>query len=419
MLYEPSRHEALRPIRWDENVVRRTIERIVADTEAHFSEERYWPIHPLDAQDAHPPDHVETSLYDGACGVIWALHYLEDVGACALSRRYGALLERLFVDNRRALGARAAEYRGSFLLGDTPIAMMAFGEAPTAERASTLRDLIAGNIDHPARELMLGSPGTLLAALFLHERTGSERWSELFRLTANKLWTQLEWSAEHRCAYWTQRLYGRSSTYLDAVHGFVATALPLICGRHLLDDGAWHDWERTIGDTVARTANRVDAHANWRPELNEAEPGRKRLVQFCHGAPGFVICLADLPSTALDGLLLAACELVWSAGPLAKGSNLCHGTGGNGYAFLKLYRRTGAAIWLDRARSFAMHGIAQTGESALRYGQSRYSLWTGDLGFAIYLHDCLRAEAEFPTLDVFYAPRPRSVDPVDRARRTE
>jgi len=178
MLYEPSRHEALRPIRWDENVVRRTIERIVADTEAHFSEERYWPIHPLDAQDAHPPDHVETSLYDGACGVIWALHYLEDVGACALSRRYGALLERLFVDNRRALGARAAEYRGSFLLGDTPIAMMAFGEAPTAERASTLRDLIAGNIDHPARELMLGSPGTLLAALFLHERTvpgGSKR----------------------------------------------------------------------------------------------------------------------------------------------------------------------------------------------------------------------------------------------------
>ncbi|WFU43082.1 lanthionine synthetase LanC family protein [Bradyrhizobium sp. CB82] len=33
-------------------------------------------------------------------------------------------------------------------------------------------------------------------------------------------------------------------------------------------------------------------------------------------------------------------RFTWAAGPLTKGSNLCHGTGGNGYAFLKLYRRT-------------------------------------------------------------------------------
>jgi hypothetical protein len=32
----------------------------------------------------------------------------------------------------------------------------------------------------------------------------------------------------------------------------------------------------------------------------------------------------------------------------------------------------------------------------------RYSLWTGDPGFAIYLWDCLRGCADFPTLDVFY-----------------
>ena len=30
-----------------------------------------------------------------------------------------------------------------------------------------------------------------------------------------------------------------------------------------------------------------------------------------------------------------------------------HGTGGNGYAFLKLYRRTGNTMWLERARAFA------------------------------------------------------------------
>ena len=50
-----------------------------------------------------------------------------------------------------------------------------------------------------------------------------------------------------------------------------------------------------------------------------------------------------------------------------------------------------------------MHGIAQTQDDTARYGHARYSLWTGDLGFAIYLRDCVRAEAQFPTLDVFYA----------------
>ena len=35
------------------------------------------------------------------------------------------------------------------------------------------------------------------------------------------------------------------------------------------------------------------------------------------------------------------------------------------------------------------------------YGQLRYPLWTGDLGLAVYLWDCLQAQAQFPTVDVF------------------
>jgi hypothetical protein len=101
-------------------------------------------------------------------------------------------------------------------------------------------------------------------------------------------------------------------------------------------------------------------------------------------------------------LLLGAGEAIWQAGPLHKGSNLCHGTGGNGYAFLKLFARTGDHLWLERARAFAMHGIAQSEAHAAQYGQRRYSLWTGDPGFAIYLWDCINARAAFPTVDVFF-----------------
>ena len=60
-----------------------------------------------------------------------------------------------------------------------------------------------------------------------------------------------------------------------------------------------------------------------------------------------------------------------AAGPLPKGANLCHGTGDNGYAFLKLCQRTGDA------------------------------LWRGDLGFAAYLRDCMAGRPQFPTLDAF------------------
>lgn len=408
MLHDPARHEPLRPLAWDKSQVRAAIEHIVLDTEARFTEDRYWPLHPLDREGDEAPEQIETPLYHGACGVFWALHYLQAVGAATLSRSYVAELDRLLARNRAWLGGSAERERASFMMGDTPVQMMAFGEEPTEELESALDSLIAGNLEHPSRELMWGSPGTLLAALFLHERTGKQRWSDLFRLTADKLWTQLEWSPHHLCSYWTQDLQGRKSTYLDAVHGFVATASPLIRGRHLLEAEAWSAWERCIVTTVQRTADRLGAQANWRPQLDSASEARKKLLQFCHGAPGFVVCLAGLPSTALDDVLLAAGEAIWSAGPLIKGSNLCHGTGGNGYALLKLYQRTRDSRWLERARAFAMHGIAQTQEDASRHGQSRYSLWTGDLGFAIYLHDCLRAEAQFPTLDVFYAPRTRS-----------
>jgi hypothetical protein len=156
---------------------------------------------------------------------------------------------------------------------------------------------------------------------------------------------------------------------------------------------------------VRRCATIEDGLVNWRSRLTQPE-GRdaRMLMQFCHGAPGFVVALADFPSASLDDLLLGGGEATWRAGPLVKGSNICHGTGGNGYAFLKLYERTGDAMWLERARAFAMHAIGQTEADAARYGRMRYSLWTGDPGFAVYLWDCIEGRARVPTLDVFFAP---------------
>lgn len=398
MLFDPDRHEPLLAPGWDEERARDAIVRIVRDTEERFSPETLWPTHPMDAKNPAP----QYALYWGACGVIWALRYLERQGAASLSGNYDQSILPLLGPNRAVMGQANSPAFGAYLMGDTGIQLLQYWASPSGPTASELSRLIQANMNHPARELMWGSPGTLLAALFMYRRTAEPSWARLYQDTARALWSQLEWSEEVGCQYWTQDLYGQRSDYIDAVHGFVAAASPLIQGRDLLEPAEWASWQRCIENTVARTAEWEGNLVNWRAWLS-TPPGSARLMQYCHGAPGFVVCLADFPGEALDHVLAAGAEATWAAGPLRKGSNLCHGTGGNGYAFLKLYKRTGDSKWLDRARAFAMHGIAQTDAAARTYGQMRYSLWTGDAGFAIYLWDCIRGGDRFPTMDIFFA----------------
>ncbi|HTQ01875.1 MAG TPA: LanC-like protein [Casimicrobiaceae bacterium] len=339
------------------------------------------------------------ALYYGACGVVWALGYPDAVGAAPAHRDFAPHLEPI----RASIAAwLSPEIDGvaSYLMGETPLLMLRYGWTRDAVDGDRLEALIAHNADHPAREMMWGAPGTMLAALFLHRLTGESRWADLFRASARALWSHLTWSPEFRCRYWAQDLYGEQRSFIDAVHGFVGTASPLVMGRGLLEGDVWEAWRACIVETVSLTATREGPLANWRAQLYGPE---RMLMQYCHGAPGFVVCLADMPGPELDALLIAGGEATWAAGPLRKGANLCHGTGGNGYAFLKLFERTRDATWLTRARAFAMHALVQMEADEARYGGLRHSLWTGDEGFAIYLWDCIRGAAAFPTVDVFYA----------------
>lgn len=402
MLHDPARHEALVPRAWDAARARAAIERIVRDAEARRLPGGDWPLHPLDddGSAAAPP----TDLYLGSLGVVWALHYLASVGAVALQGP-AADLDALLRRHQAWQAESGFDAPGSYLAGELPLRMLIETRQPTAEGSARLAALIEAQFDHPSRELMWGAPGALLASLFLHERFADARWAELFRRGAHQLMAQREADPVLGGPLWTQQLYGRSSRYLGAAHGFAGAVLPLVRGRRLLDPAQWSDWQAWIVDTARRHAVTDGDGVNWPPEAAApGAPAQKRLMQICHGAPGMVVCLAGLPDAALDELLLAAGRAIWTAGPLAKGSNLCHGTGGNGYAFLKLHARSGDPRWLERARAFAMHGIAQTEADAERYGQGRYALWTGDLGFAVYLWDCLQGSALFPTLDTFWPP---------------
>jgi hypothetical protein len=243
----------------------------------------------------------------------------------------------------------------------------------------------------------------MLACVFMAAMTGEneqDRWRRAYRAQAERLLAELEETALG--PLWTQTLYGSSARYLGPVHGYAGNMLALLRGWSWLDPAQRAQVAAAIPRTLAATAWQSDMGANW-PAVAEslASP---RLVQYCHGAPGVVIVFADAPvaTPELDEVLRQAGEFIWRAGPLAKGPGLCHGTGGNGYAFLKLHARFGEPVWLERARAFAMTAIAQCRAARRRYGQGRYSLWTGDLGLAVYLQDCLTAaQPRFPTTDVF------------------
>lgn len=407
MLFDLERHEPLRDVPWDPLLAEAGLRALVADLERSRLQGG-WPVHPLDEEGDTPAGGFKT-LYLGSAGVAWALRHLQQAGAVQLQSTDPAALLRA-AHAAYLAQPDTGEVVPSFLLGEAGILLAlwrATGDAAAAER---LHAQVQANIGHPALEPLWGSPGTMLAAWQLWRLTGEARWRSLFLENVDALWARWDTpvgTGEPAGWLWTQDLYGRHTRYLGAAHGFAGNVHPMLKGADLLAPQRRAELYRRCADTLAATAVQAPQGVNWPPQAPEpgADPAQKPakwLMQWCHGAPGIITALADFPvglDRPLDAMLLAAGEAVWAAGPLAKGPGLCHGTAGNGQAFLVLHQRTGDDRWLSRARRFAMHALAQCGQQREAHGMGRFNLWTGDAGVALYLWQCLQAQAGMPTLD--------------------
>lgn len=353
MLYQREAHEPVTGEAWSAERVRDAIRMIAVDAEATFDDG--WSTHPLDEDEGR-----FRTLYLGGAGVIDALRRLGERGLVEIRREYVHYLERSL---EAPSDFPEDDGRRSLLMGETGIRLVLQRLAPSSENLAVLASLIAANARDERRELMWGSPGTMLAAR---------------ELGLDDLWTEsADWLRGQRDpdGVWEQHLYGERHRYLGPVHGFAG------CVLALGDDPR-------AAEVARRFAIERDGLANW-PAVADgdlvARDGTIR-TQWCHGAPGIVASLAGLLD---EDLALAGGALVWRAGPLVKGAGLCHGTAGNGYAFLALFARTGDERWLARARAFAMHAREQVERARAAYGRGRHTLWTGDIGTALYLADCI------------------------------
>ncbi|HEU5244955.1 MAG TPA: lanthionine synthetase LanC family protein [Gaiellaceae bacterium] len=368
MLYDPAGFEPLIDAPWDEARVRDGIAAIVADADAAFDQEKLWPAHEWDGWQAALP---LKNLYVGAAGVIWALDDLRRRGLAetTLDLPAAALLSL-------ELWRAQPDYVAGEVLPDPPESGLLTGETGILLVAcrfghrlqDDLRERIRANLANEAEDLMWGTPGTLVAAAAMG-------WDDLARESADAL-------ASRRKAdgLWTQQLWGTSFRGIGTVHGLAGNVRALL----RVDESRNGSLRKESAAALLRAATREDGLANWSSE------GK---LQWCAGAPGIVSAARDYLD---EELLLAGAELVWRAGAPGpeKGHGICHGTSGNGFALLAAFERTQDELWLDRARRFVVHALAQAERMP-----SRYSLFTGGAGTALFAVACLDGDAPYPVLE--------------------
>ncbi len=270
-------------------------------------------------------------------------------------------------------------YAPSYLGGECGIAVVGYRLTGDAGLADRVHELVLANLEHEWNEMLWGASGSLLAAEAMLAWTGEQRWEAAWDALADELE-----AARDPDGLWTQHRLGER--------------------RHF---GVGHGYAGQPAGTRAPAHGRRGRRARplcsprWSTRQLAARGGSAAGADPRPVVPRGAGIVAGLGDVMDEELALAGGELTWRAGPLAKGSNLCHGTAGNAYAFLVLHRRTGDELWLERARAFAMHAIGQVERERRALGRGRYSLFTGDIGVALFLRDLLRGDDRFPALGPF------------------
>jgi lantibiotic modifying enzyme len=385
VLYEPAQFEPLTDELWDPARIVDAIATIVADVDATFDPAALWPAHEWDGWEEPLP---LKSLYVGAAGVIWALDALRRRGHAESSLDLADAALRTLELKRAEPDFTADEHYhpAALLAGETGPLLVAFRLAPDPALADDLHALVRANAANPTDDIMWGAPGTLLAALAMDEWTGEPRWEDAARESAAALHARRG----------DDGLWRQDDDYrgLGTLHGAAGNTLVLL--RLEPDDALAAE----TAAVLAQHAFREKGLANWpgspRPQL--VVPGRGIRLQWCTGAPGILVGAWEYLD---EELLLAGAELIWKAGAHGdeKGHGICHGTSGNGFALLKVFARTGDELWLGRARRFAVHALGQAERLRAANG-GRYSLWTGDIGTALFAAACLDVDARYPILEI-------------------
>jgi len=114
--------------------------------------------------------------------------------------------------------------------------------------------------------------------------------------------------------------------YVGAVHGDMGIVTQLVLTSPSLAP--------QLEPVVSKLLDMQHGDGNWSSAEGHG-PNSKALVQFCHGAPGFILSLLAIRQyfpalqERIDAAVRRGRECVWNEGLLRKEPSLCHGVFGN------------------------------------------------------------------------------------------
>ena len=337
------------------------------------------------------------SIYTGTSGIaLLYLHLADKLYLNTPSRRKAALaraLDLITVPLTKLNGRRL-----TFLCGDGGVLALAAVlytyhdntavAGHCAQGLQTLSELALTDRVMPS-ELLYGTAGYLHALLFAKHYLPHSINDTVIQRVVQQILAKGRQGAK-QCPSAVLQYQWHDKHYLGAAHGLSGILYTL-----LLTDLS-HDELHTfvIPSVQYLLSQRFPSH-NLRSSLGSQTD---RLVQWCHGSPGFVSLLTHLHRTSGGSFLqeaLKSATPIWKRGLLRKGHGLCHGTAGNAYAFLDLYQATDDPSWLNKAVQYAQWSVSQKDVSKSQ--DKSMSLFDGLAGMLYFYCDMLEPKrAAFP-----------------------
>ncbi|CAG4981145.1 unnamed protein product [Parnassius apollo] len=184
--------------------------------------------------------------------------------------------------------------------------------------------------------------------------------------------------------------------YLGAAHGVAGILYILLQAHSYINHQDMHTF---IKPTLDWLALQQFPSGNFPSSLGSSSGDR--LVQWCHGAPGFVplflLAYQIFKEEAYLKIALRCGEVIWQRGLCTKGYSICHGVSGNAYSFLYLYQTTKDPLHLYRACRFMEWCVAEKDGTELHTPDRPASLFEGLLGRLYLAEDIIRPDdAKFP-----------------------
>jgi len=343
------------------------------------------------------------SIYNGVSG--YALLYLE-LGQLLNNQDY--IEQAFFLAEKCTFHLR--EKHLTFLTGDTgPLSIISVcahllkqheKEQHYIHRLEKMlhSSLLADRVSQLPDELLYGRAGCLYALLYVKQFVGKKIDDHLITSVIKAILDSgIKLSDEYKKKGYNVpplMFEWHGSKYLAAAHGMAGIFYLLFIAKNHLDQNMLENYIKPSLDYLLQVRF---PGGNFPSSL---ENDRDRLVQWCHGAPGFIHCLVEASKVFQSDVYLDAAkkcaDVIWERGVLTKGFGLCHGIAGNAYGFLHLYQNTGDVTYLDRAVKFALI-IIKAPSHEFRTADHPSSLYEGLAGVIHFLYSLLQPEkAHFP-----------------------